>query len=168
VPSRPKVTNHLDRSTALLLSGNEQGQWADACLISISEPGNIAPINCSLWSGVLFVNMDDICDDNPEWTRQGYSVPHPSHAFEIAKFIRANWERTIIVHCHAGISRSAAVCSVLEQLGWEPVSWPTPFVTRNANPLLVRLLKQQFGDLLPNVYPQVQLRSGIDDIDQGA
>jgi protein-tyrosine phosphatase len=64
------------------------------------------------------------------------------HAGEIARFVREHWNRTIIVHCEMGLSRSAAVCDVLVALGWEYV--PTRSEGRRlANKRLVQLLQGQ-------------------------
>ena len=62
----------------------------------------------------------------------------------IAEFIKRNWDNHIIVHCEAGVSRSAAVCEVLVRLGWGYKTY-TSFGRSQANPLLVRLLVDEFG-----------------------
>ena len=100
----------------------------------------------------MWCQFDDIPEDSPTWIQQGYVPPNERVAYQLGLFIRKHWESTIIVHCAAGVSRSAAVAGVLVQLGWEPYSWPTPFYTAHANPLLTRLLKQEFKKELPNVY----------------
>ena len=98
-----------------------------AALISIRDPGSERPAaRHAEWASVLELEFHDITSDVPRdeawwnwWPLQGYLPPRADHAEEIAGFIREHWDRTIIVHCEMGLSRSAAVCDILVALGWE-------------------------------------------------
>ena len=100
---------------------------------------------------MLELQFHDITSEIPRdeawwnwWPLQGYLPPRADHADEIAKFIREHWERTIIVHCEMGLSRSAAVCDVLVGLGWDYVVTKSEG-RRLANKRLVQLLQTQLS-----------------------
>lgn len=56
----------------------------------------------------LWLDMDDICSP-----LDGYILPQAHHVERLLSFVRA-WDRTqpLVVHCHAGISRSSAAAFV--------------------------------------------------------
>ena len=120
-----------------------------AALISIRDPGSERPAaRHAEWASVLELQFHDITSDVPRdeawwnwWPLQGYLPPRPDHAEEIASFIREHWDRTIIVHCEMGLSRSAAVCDVLVALGWDYRETRTEGRAR-ANQRLVQLLQK--------------------------
>jgi len=64
----------------------------------VERPSSIAPSNH------LILGMDDI--DIP---MDGYTHPAEEHVHELIEFVRS-WDRRapLVVHCHAGISRSTA------------------------------------------------------------
>jgi len=124
----------------------------DSVLISIRDPGSERPAaRHADWASVLELQFHDITSDVPRdeewwnwWPLQGYLPPRRDHADEIAKFIREHWDRTIIVHCEMGLSRSAAVCEVLVALGWEYVETRSEGRLR-ANKRLIELLQKQLN-----------------------
>jgi predicted protein tyrosine phosphatase len=95
--------------------------------------------NVSIPRGAALISIRD------PWREQGYLPPQADHAGEIARFVREHRDRTIIVHCEMGLSRSAAVCDVLVALGWEYVATRSEG-RRLANRRLVQLLQRQLVD----------------------
>lgn len=131
-----KHTTHLSRLEAEAITEPQ-----DAVLISITGHSSArdthAKITPGAWSAVLHLKFDDVTELTDEW-----APPTDFHARTIATFVRMCWDRSIVVHCEAGVSRSAAVCSVLVDMGWE---YKNPGIgLEYANPLLVRLLKREF------------------------
>ena len=123
-----------------------------AVLISIRDPGSARPsARHAEWISVLELQFHDITSEAPRdeawwesWLEQDYLPPCADHADEIAGFIRKHWDRTIIVHCEMGLSRSAAVCDVLVGLGWDYVVTKSEG-RRLANKRLVQLLQRQLS-----------------------
>lgn len=68
---------------------------------------------------------------------------------EIADFIKANHDSSIIVHCRAGISRSAAITKLLLELGWEEGKVLRVHDQRHANVHVYTTVKKHFSELLP-------------------
>lgn len=66
--------------------------------IAFKRPAHLEPANC------LHLSMHDIVDETP-----GLVAPSRNHVAEILAFAR-KWDRKapLVVHCHAGISRSTA------------------------------------------------------------
>jgi predicted protein tyrosine phosphatase len=124
----------------------------DSVLISIRDPGSERPAaRHAEWASVLELQFHDITSETPRddawwnsWLKQGYLPPQADHAGEIARFVRQHRDRTIIVHCEMGLSRSAAVCDVLVALGWEYVTTRSEG-RRLANRRLVQLLQRQLS-----------------------
>jgi predicted protein tyrosine phosphatase len=135
-----KHTTHLSREQAQRLK-----EPADAVLISIrSTHGDNSPMfHPGVWADVLPVYFDDIRMELDRWEAQGYLPPKQHHATAIASFIRKHWNRSIVAHCDAGISRSAAVCAVLKSLGWKYIV-PNSFGLHVANPVLQKYLENCF------------------------
>ena len=125
-----------------------------AVLISIRDPGSGRPAaRHAEWASVLELQFHDITSEMPRddpwwdsWLEQGYLPPQADHAGEIARFVREHWDRTIIVHCEMGLSRSAAVCDILVALGWNYVATRSEG-RRLANKRLVQLLQRQLSGL---------------------
>ena len=123
-----------------------------AALISIRDPGSARPAaRQGEWASVLELQFHDITSETPRddpwwdsWLEQGYLPPQADHAGEIARFVREHWDRTIIVHCEMGLSRSAAVCDVLVTLGWDYVATRSEG-RRLANKRLVQLLHRHLS-----------------------
>lgn len=160
-------------------------QFGDqACVISINEPHNEEGL-AKLWQGWYKIHVTEFWDIIKEKTlpvfRKGELAPDLSNLVTeqdieqikienetfpvvteeqikaIADFIKENWENTIIVHCRAGKSRSAAVVKILMELGWtsaesygkdgQKIYLPDLSM---ANSLVYTLLRRQFPQLLPS------------------
>ena len=115
------------------------GPWTDFALISLNEPhavdGN-AKIRKG-WHDVLRLSFQDITPDtiDPE---NYYTLANDDQAQQIVDFVRkvAPNVEGIIVHCRAGVSRSAAVAK------WICGQYRIPFNSRydKYNDFLYRLL----------------------------
>jgi len=119
-------------------------------LISIRNPGSDRPvIRIGAWHAVLELAFHDLDSSTRrsqawwnQWVALGYIPPSAPIAREIADFVRRHWERSIVVHCEMGQSRSAAICEILTELGW--IYRPThPEARRLANGHLVELLGRE-------------------------
>jgi rhodanese-related sulfurtransferase len=90
--------------------------WAEAIkpkdnwyLISIRCPGDDQPTLKRGWCGVLYLEFHDI-----DKRTDGLTLFTRGQAGEIIKFVEeVNVDATIVIHCSAGISRSAAVAQFL-------------------------------------------------------
>jgi len=131
------------------------------CVISINEPDakdGDAKLHPD-WYKVFRTNFWDVT----RRLEQGISLAghpaiaidpiSPEQAREMATFIKENEDCTILIHCRAGISRSAAVARVLMEMGWEdlpngyklpPMEFGTNNVSR-ANIEVMSQLRKQFG-----------------------
>jgi len=125
---------------------------ARAALVSIRDPGSRRPAyEIDQWPDLLELEFHDITSEEPRdeawwqsWAKQGYLVPCRENALSICQFVRQHWDRSIIVHCEMGLSRSAAVCEVLVGLGWAYQSTRSEG-RRLANRRLVHLLQREFA-----------------------
>ena len=141
------------------------------CVISINEPesndgdANLHPN----WYKVFRIRFWDVT----KRLESGFVLAgHPATAIdpmtedqakELADFIKENEDCTILVHCRAGISRSAAVARFLMERGWADISqyegFIPPYITgrmptertnvSRANIHVLSLLRHQFPDMLP-------------------
>lgn len=164
-----KYTTHVSRRIAERLEPSLFPK--ETCVISINDPGaadGVAKLSEG-WHDVLRVIFWDVVEklDGLVWGKDAAVDPMTKEqGKEIADFIKRNWDRSIIVHCRAGISRSAAVAEILFQLGWEdfPPIHRSPFMfktnTSLANIHVIRLLREEFpekfgllqlGDVEPNI-----------------
>ena len=88
------------------------GPWPDFALISLGEPDATEgdPQIQSGWYDVLRLSFHDITPDTLD-VEQAYTLMSDEDARKIVAFVRENAPNVegIIVHCRAGISRSAAV-----------------------------------------------------------
>ena len=89
----------------------------------------------------LRVLIDDICLPRP-----GFTAPAREHVEEIVRFLRASpLEASLVIHCHAGISRSTATALVALALDAPGREHEAAALLREAapfalpNPLLVQL-----------------------------
>lgn len=81
--------------------------------ISITSPRTSAADLQPGWHDVLELQFSDVSDGMPIGT---LAIPFDiDHAKEIVAFVRANRGRPIVVHCEAGISRSAGVALALHE-----------------------------------------------------
>lgn len=90
-------------------------EWA---VISISEPAGTPAQLAEGWADVLrleFVDADEHCEDGELFSTQMAKavLTFAEHA--------VNQGQSLLVHCHAGVSRSAAVAVALGQLHNLPV-----------------------------------------------
>jgi hypothetical protein len=134
----------------------------DTILISING-GETKEPPLKEWAQVHYFRFDDIePHDNREWPgvgisprykgnnpdRFGYDLFTPQDAKRLAAIIRENWDRSIHIHCAAGVSRSAAIAEVLHMMGWEYICPPDrPFGYKFSNPWVKKLLKAEFPRL---------------------
>lgn len=84
---------------------------ADTALISITEPGDPQAAVDPEWKHLLRLSFHDVDQDRGE----GFRLFDEMHARQILDFVESLPEEInyVIVHCHAGISRSAAVAKVI-------------------------------------------------------
>lgn len=116
----------------------------NSCLISILDLGWDYQLDIPQSDNVLFLTFSDI--RRQKMTTKDYQLVGitNSQAKQIHDFCEKNSHKSFIVHCHAGISRSAAVCLYLNlKYGHKlkdfffDLSAPNPFV-------LMKLLKLRF------------------------
>jgi predicted protein tyrosine phosphatase len=88
-------------------SATASPSWA---VISITQPSDPAAALQEGWGAVLRMTFHDTDDADSILT-----VFSPEHAEELVRFVRAQATQMegILVHCHAGISRSAAVAKFI-------------------------------------------------------
>ena len=135
-----KFTLHLSRRGA-----ESVRKPLNAVLISITDPNTKSPrIHAHAWLDVLPLSFHDVSSTDPAWVGNGYLPPDEADAKAIASFIAKHRGKSIVAHCEQGISRSAAVCAVLAELGWDYIE-SQECGLKYANPLLKRLLLQQLG-----------------------
>lgn len=79
-------------------------------VISIGEPGESIPEFPCTHTRMLRLEFDDIEQD----LGPGYNIFDFTHASKIFKFVETCGDEDILVHCHAGASRSAAVAIFLQ------------------------------------------------------
>lgn len=95
--------------------------WPELAMISISS-GIPAKLQHG-WHSVLRLQFDDIDVAEPEFQpAEPYVIFNEDHAKQVIEFVTAAKEsgqvEGIMVHCHAGISRSAAVAKwIAEKYG---------------------------------------------------
>jgi len=96
--------------------------WCNWGMISISEPDS-AFGEAKLLSGWHSVHRSDFHDIEVEIEEEPYVLMTPQHALEIVNFVHtlAPQVEGIMVHCRAGISRSAAVVK------WIATTYQLPF-----------------------------------------
>lgn len=84
-----------------------------AILISINDFGHDAPEIDIKYIGVLKLYFDDVDDD-----KNGGAVITERDAFDIITFVKDNLPtvETIVVHCNAGVSRSAGCAAALSYI----------------------------------------------------
>ena len=73
----------------------------------------------------------------------GFVMADGHHAKEILEFIRSSTARHLIVHCHAGISRSAAI-ALFAASNYNYKLLCGKYDASGANPRLLRLLKKAY------------------------
>lgn len=160
-----KYTTCISRNVAQLLRPELLSE--KTCIISINEPHSLDGDSelYPNWYKVHRTRFWDVVERLPQGIALAGHPPgdidpiNEEQAKEMAAFIRENWDSNIIVHCRAGISRSAAVARVLMELGWEDLlqlrglPWILTGEHRTnvsrANITVVNLLRHQFPEILP-------------------
>lgn len=107
--------------------------------ISISDVRSEAPLlRHGGFDDLLSLRFDDLTHGSESAIAAGFIPPAREHAEQIVAFIERHNGKSIIAHCEAGISRSAAVCRFLHERGWtyRKVHADMKF----ANPLLYSML----------------------------
>lgn len=82
-------------------------------VISICEPLAPAAALSPTWNAVLHLKFDDI--DTPNELRTTFSAGHAALILDFVEQASAENIDGILVHCHAGISRSAAVAKFIAE-----------------------------------------------------
>lgn len=95
-------------------------QWVEtftepAVVISIGDPGESHPKFACDHKAILRIEIDDVDQEmGPE-----YTLFDPVHSRRILDFLSKYKGNPIVVHCHAGISRSSAVVKfMVDKLGY--------------------------------------------------
>lgn len=108
-----KTCIHLSQAAAVALTPD------DRALISIRDTNAGTPPLQPGWQDILFLQFDDVSEHAEFITRRaGGNPPNRTHCEAIVEFAKTHHDRSIIVHCWAGVSRSAATCLALEAMGW--------------------------------------------------
>ena len=90
-------------------------------LISIREMGYDTPKLHGNPGEVLFLEFDDT---EPQSMMRDVDVLYTEEqAAKVARFVRRNSERELLIHCLAGISRSVGMASAIE--AWRGGDWET-------------------------------------------
>jgi predicted protein tyrosine phosphatase len=150
-----KTTTNISRMYAQVLTKhNIVSPDQPTVLISINEPQSRegpARLMEDGWDDILRMAFWDITKRIADMRQEGQWLEpmNEDQAKEIADFIRKHWDKNIIVHCHAGISRSAAVVRILVNLGWTYKRYPTGHGLDGYNVHIYSLLKKQFSELMP-------------------
>lgn len=149
-----KKTVHLPRALAERLKP-EHVEAADmrykACLISINEPDHDVAQLQDGWTDVLRISFWDITKRIPDLrNKDTWLEPlNEEEAKTIADFIKEHKDNHIVVHCRAGISRSAAVVRLLVDLGWDFDFSLSHHDMSGYNIHVYSMLKKHFPELLP-------------------
>jgi predicted protein tyrosine phosphatase len=148
-----KFTTNIPRWAAQITTkANYSDPVQPTVLISIGEPLNRegpAAIQDGSWDDVLRISFWDITrpiTDSRDPSGQLQPM-NEEQAKQIADFIKKHEEKSIVIHCHAGISRSAAVCRALLQLGW--TYHQTHFDLNGYNSHVYTMIRKQFPQLSP-------------------
>lgn len=128
-------------------------QWepdTDTVCISITEPGRFADLREGWADRPLRLKFHDF--DPVTLKAHGGTVPvrdgkafvsfHPRQAAHIVDYVTKHRGKNILVHCHAGISRSGAVVDAILQAfpEYEDQGWP-----RHPNGHVRSLMKRALG-----------------------
>jgi predicted protein tyrosine phosphatase len=117
----------------------------EAALISISDPGSALPLlRPGVWKDILTLRFYDILEPTPLIGTEHmiYDGPEKAQAALIANFIREHQNDPIVVHCEQGKNRSATICKLLVERGWEYIK-TSPSGLDGSNQLLEQLLRKE-------------------------
>lgn len=125
---------HMSQARAEILHPHD-----DTALISITEPGYTANLK-SGWSNLLRLQFHDI--DSPV---RGYKQFSVHDAKLIMMFLNALPDQVeeVIIHCHAGISRSAALSYWLHNFIGIEIKNEGKFLLKNKH--IVSVMENAFG-----------------------
>ena len=85
-------------------------------VISISQPDQEKPNIEHLHCPKLFLNFDDLEHIPKNYSARSFKLFDDNMAIQILEFINKNFSPYIIVHCQAGVCRSAAVAAALSKI----------------------------------------------------
>lgn len=117
------VVSYHSRQEIQKIDPTEFDRLNGAVLISIRDPGSPTPLLKTGWDHVRFFEFGD-CDSDMEVLRKDaegkpQTVVIPAMTEEQAgsmyRFVSIHRARRIYVHCEAGISRSAAVATFVQE-----------------------------------------------------
>lgn len=115
-------------------------------VVSITDPGQ-TPANIVGTSTLLRLSFFDLVEDigHPDFPPEKLFVPQKARALRefIAAVQQASRIDTCIVHCEAGVSRSAAVALVVEAL--TGAAFPTRARAGLANALVLQVCEMEMG-----------------------
>lgn len=82
-------------------------------VLSILDPGWPEPVEFDRWDGPhrLLLRFHDVIDDEPPWEAPGED--HVAVMLEFGRDLAKQKPARLLVHCHAGVSRSTASALVL-------------------------------------------------------
>lgn len=120
-------------------------------IISIFSKDSYSPLPIRF--NVLMLNFDDITELLPNESHILFNEEHAKMISEFIKNIPINTNKTLYIHCDAGVSRSGAVGYILNEWFNRYISQNDDYIWFNTNhkhimpnPLVVRKLKNElFG-----------------------
>lgn len=115
------VVNLLDAS--YYLTNHEHKDRWDA-LISIGDPNREPPKGFHNIKNKLRLEFHDVDGSlaNDDWTKKHEVIPNEGHVRQIISFVSPlkDVEGEMLIHCHAGVSRSTATCFITHCLWMGP------------------------------------------------
>lgn len=144
-------TANWSRKTVEELKPYENSTLDKDILISISDPYTMQPKIQAKFAKIHYFNFLDEID-----IKYGDFLFVEDDAIVLAEIIRDAKEKkqNIWVHCQAGICRSGAIVEILSRLGWEIIEEMCN--KRVPNPLVYRLLMEQFPEIDSNSYQTIR------------
>lgn len=111
-------------------------------LIQLSDPPGNHPRPLRQFREVHQFDFLDIEEGDPEWDELGEFAITQEQAAELVRLLQHALENrmNVIVHCHAGICRSGAVCEVGVMMGFRDTE-----VYRQPNLLVKNLMMRELG-----------------------
>lgn len=127
-----KKVNYISRNMAEKIEPKIDDK---ASIISINSDDNLAKLNDG-WINKLFIVFGDIDKEYPEYPN--IKLFDKKQACEIIRFIEKVYDNSefLIVHCDAGVSRSAAVAKFIAELYNLPFNHNYPLYNKHIYRLL--------------------------------
>lgn len=117
---KARAEQRLEEKAHPLVLGTSKA-WVEtftepSVIISFGDPYESHPNYACKHKDILRIEIDDVDQDmGPEYVQFDYS-----HSSRILSFLRKHAGEPIIVHCHAGISRSSALVKfMIEKMGYK-------------------------------------------------